>query len=81
MVEDPRILLANNMRRYRAERKWSQERLADEAGLHRTYIGAVERQEQNPSLDSIAKIAEALDVEVWQLLAPPDKDSKRKSVK
>lgn len=56
------------MRRFRAQRKWSQERLADEAGLHRTYIGAVERLERNPSLASIEKIASALDVGVWELL-------------
>lgn len=71
-------ILAANMRLLRAERGWSQESLADEAGLHRTYIGAVERLERNPSLQSIAKIARALKVESWQLLVPPNKDQKAK---
>jgi transcriptional regulator with XRE-family HTH domain len=70
-------ILAANMRRLRAQRKWSQERLADEAALHRTYIGAVERLERNPSLASIAKIAAALDVEVWELLYPHEANKGR----
>lgn len=70
MHDDPRRILADNMRRLRARRGWSQEQLADEAGLHRTYIGGVERLERNPSLKSIAKIAAALGVETWVLLRP-----------
>ena len=46
-----RDVLARNMRRLRAERGLSQERLAFEAGLNRTYLSAVERSEQNISLD------------------------------
>ena len=40
------------MRMLRAERGWSQERLAEEAGLNRTYLSAVERSEQNISIDN-----------------------------
>ena len=50
------------MRKMRAERGWSQERLAAEADLNRTYLSAVERSEQNISLDNIYKISVALDV-------------------
>jgi transcriptional regulator with XRE-family HTH domain len=71
-TDNPHAILSMNMRRFRAEKKWSQERLADEAGLHRTYIGSVERLERNPSLASIARIAKALDVGPWQLLYPPE---------
>lgn len=59
-----------NLRRLRAARGWSQERLGDEAGLHRTFIGSVERRERNISLDNIALLAWALGVELAELLTP-----------
>ena len=52
----------DKMRSIRKENGLSQEALADVAGLHRTYIGAIERGEQNISLDNINKIAKALRV-------------------
>ena len=45
----------------------SQEKLAAEAGLHRTYIGMVERQERNPSLTCIYKIAKGLGIDIKDL--------------
>ena len=48
----------------------SQEFLAELAGLHRTYIGAVERAERNVSIDNIEKIAIALETDVSNLLSP-----------
>lgn len=45
----------------------SQEELADKAGLHRTYVGMIERAEKNVTLRNIAKIAKALDVELIAL--------------
>ena len=56
------------MRHYRTEIGFSQEKLGDVAGLHRTYIGAIERGEQNVSLDNINKIAKALKVKPSDLL-------------
>ena len=50
------------MRELRTRLGMSQEGLADKADLHRTYIGAIERGEQNVALDNIAKIAKALRV-------------------
>ena len=64
-----RALVAANLRRLRAKQGLSQEALADEAGIHRTYVGSVERAERNVSIDNICKLAWALDVDVRQLLA------------
>ena len=65
-----RELLAINVIRERGKRDWSQEALAFEAGLHRTFIAHVERQARNISIDNIEKIASALGVRVDELLAP-----------
>ena len=60
--------LARNVRLLRVMRGWSQEVLALEAGLDRTYVGAVERAERNLTLASMEKLAGALGVEVRELL-------------
>lgn len=63
-----REILAANLVALRNERGWSQEVLAFEAGLHRTFIAHVERQARNISLDNIEKIARALEVPSYRLL-------------
>ena len=63
-----RDVLAKNMRRLRAERKLSQEALAFECGINRTYLSGVERCERNVSIGNIARIAKGLRVEPWKLL-------------
>jgi transcriptional regulator with XRE-family HTH domain len=63
-----RDILARNMRRLRAERKLSQEALANECGINRTYLSGVERSERNVSLDNIARIAKGLRVSPSELL-------------
>ena len=64
-----RETLAHNLRRLRAHRVISQEELADLAGLHRTYVGSVERSERNISIDNIERLAVALEVAVPDLLS------------
>lgn len=66
----PKILgvLSENILRLRTEQGLSQEELAFKCGLHRTYIGAVERGERNITLRSLELIAIALDVKLTTLL-------------
>lgn len=63
-----RDVLAGNLRRRRAELGFSQEAVAHEAGLHRTFVGAVERSESNISLANIERLANALHLPAWELL-------------
>jgi transcriptional regulator with XRE-family HTH domain len=63
-----RELVAKNIRELRQERDWSQDELAARAGLHRTYIGTIERAEQSITVDSMEKLAAALNVKVSRLL-------------
>lgn len=65
-----RRIVADNVRRLRLELEMSQEALAAEAGLHRTYVGAIERAERNLSLDNIERLAAALRVKPSELLVP-----------
>jgi transcriptional regulator with XRE-family HTH domain len=64
-----REILAKNVRLIRNKLGLSQEELADRAGLHRTYVGSIERGERNVSVDNIEKIAEALEVKPERLLS------------
>ena len=69
-----RELVAWNMRRLRVAKGFSQERLADEAEVDRTYISRLERKMENPSIGVVEKIAEALGVHIAELLVQPDPD-------
>jgi transcriptional regulator with XRE-family HTH domain len=63
-----RLRFAHNLRKARQERGISQEALADLCGLHRTYVGSVERGERNISIDNMERIASALGMDVLELL-------------
>jgi transcriptional regulator with XRE-family HTH domain len=69
---DRRITFGGRLKAIRMDREYSQERLADLAGLHRTYIGGVERGERNVSLVNIWRIADALRISPAALFASPD---------
>lgn len=58
----------NKVKKERLKRNLSQEELAERAGVHRTYIGMIERAEKNITLISIEKIAKALDLPISSLL-------------
>ncbi len=68
--ESARLRFAANLRAARKARGWSQEELAAISGLHRTYVGAIERGERNVSVDNIERLAQSLDLDVLDLLAP-----------
>jgi len=63
-----RIRLAANLRSARERLQISQEALADLAGVDRTFVGSVERQERNISLDNIERLAVALKMDIAELL-------------
>ena len=67
---DYRRVLAENAKAARRALDLSQEALADEAAINRTYISGIERGKRNPSLDLIAKLAEALRTTPALLLSP-----------
>jgi DNA-binding XRE family transcriptional regulator len=69
-MQDIRTRFGARIRQLRNDRGWSQEELADKAGLHRTYIGSVERGEQNLSLVNIERLAVTLSVSLAELFAP-----------
>lgn len=68
---DSRELVAWNMRRLRVDLKFSQDKLAELAGVDRTYISRLERMMENPSINILDKIAVALRVSIAELFVPP----------
>lgn len=63
-----RLIFAKNLRKLRQSYGFSQEKLAELSGLHRTYIGSVERGERNVSIDNMERLAMALHVDIQDLL-------------
>ena len=63
-----RATLAENIRSLRSSLNLSQEKLADICGLHRTYVGAIERAERNVTLSTLEVFSKALGVSVPELL-------------
>lgn len=63
------LALGLAIRAWRVQRKLSQEDLAYEAGVHRTYLGGIERGERNPSYTNLLRIASALEVPLSELIA------------
>lgn len=60
-------IFGQNVQKYRKAIGLSQEQLADKAGMHRTYIGMIERAEKNVTLRNIQKLANALEVPIENL--------------
>jgi transcriptional regulator with XRE-family HTH domain len=74
--------LGREIRRHRKQRKLSQEQLAERAGLHRNYVGYLERGERNPAATTLFQIARALDISLAELvsaLAADGRDSQSRA--
>ena len=71
-------IFSSNLRRYRIAAGLSQEAFAIKAGVHRTYISALERGKRSIALDNIEKIAEALEIDAYLLLV---EDSNEKTTR
>jgi len=67
MSKETLIKFGNKVREERLKRNLSQEELAARAGVHRTYIGMIERAEKNITLENIEKIASALNLKLSDL--------------
>ena len=66
-------VFARNVRMLRQRADLSQEELAERAGLHRTYVGSIERGERNVSLQNIERLAKALKISASRLMEPSEK--------
>jgi transcriptional regulator with XRE-family HTH domain len=76
---DPILVgLGDSIRALRAERGGiSQERLGLDSGVHRNYIGGIERAERKPALQTVVKLALALDIAPSELLARAEREAER----
>ena len=72
--------IGQRIRNYRTQQKISQERLAELSGCHPTYIGQLERGEKNATLESIEKVAFALNVPLSQLFEKLEDESSNENV-
>lgn len=72
MRDNIKIYFGRRVREERLQNGLSQEELASRAGVHRTYIGMIERGEKNITLVNIEKIADALAIEISELFDPGD---------
>jgi transcriptional regulator with XRE-family HTH domain len=70
-----RALVAWNLRRIRVRRGLSQERLAFDAGVDRSYVGGLERREENPTVDVLDRLAKTLSIHIAELFIEPVKGS------
>jgi transcriptional regulator with XRE-family HTH domain len=73
---DGRALVAWNLRRIRVARGLSQERLAFDAGVDRSYVGGLERTKENPTVDLLDRLAKTLQISLAELFNEPGKGAR-----
>lgn len=76
MPHDVRVAFGRRVRELRDRLHLSQEQLAERSGMHRTYVGGIERGERNPSLINIRRLAEALEVEIAEFFPARSRSSR-----
>lgn len=69
MQTDPRFLFGQRLAAIRRSKGWSQEKLALESGMARSYVGGVERGQRNIALVNICKLAETLGISPGELMS------------
>jgi len=73
MLTDPRVLFGQRLAQVRKAKNWSQERLALESGIARSYLGGVERGQRNIALLNICRLADTLGLSAASLMELPNK--------
>lgn len=71
MEENILVLFGKRVKELRTQKKLTQEQFAQKTGLHKNYIGMVERGERNPSLVNIQLIANGLEISISELMLMP----------
>ena len=77
-MKELQVLLGHRVRTLRSKRGFSQESFADHCGLHRTYMGGIERGEHNLTIQTVLTIAEGLGVTTSKLLSGIEKELETK---
>jgi len=75
-MEDICTKFGRNIRKHRLSKGYSQEKLAELAGLHRTYISDLERGRRSISLGNIEKLANVLEIDLYKLFIFQKEDKK-----
>ena len=77
-MENIKFIIGQRIRNYRIQKNLSQEQLSELASCHPTYIGQLERGEKNATLESIQKVAQALDIPLSQLFEKIEENRREK---
>ena len=67
-------ILGSNIKRSRVQKGWSQDKLSEVSGLHRTYISGIERGVRNPTVDIVQQISQAFVVHISELFKDVTKE-------
>lgn len=80
LLSDVRVRVGRHLRQLRLQRKLSQERLAERAGLSYKFIGEIERGVANPTVVTLARLADALGVDIVEVLGPSPGEGQEESL-